>query len=129
MNKYYFSKIVDLTFDQTVDKLRNTISNHGFGIVTELDVTETFKKKLDVDFRNYRIFGACNPKAAFKAISIENKIGTMLPCNIIIQEFEDGKVEISAVDPVASMMAVENTQLADVAYEIKSQLADFIDNF
>ncbi|SFF97147.1 MULTISPECIES: DUF302 domain-containing protein [Salegentibacter] len=119
---YYFSKVLNDSFDEAIDKVTKELKEEGFGILTEIDVKETFKKKLDVDFRKYRILGACNPKMAHQAISAESKIGTMLPCNVIVQETEDGKTEVSAVDPVASMSAVENHKLGDVAQEVRSKL-------
>jgi len=103
------------------------LKEEDFGILTEIDVKETFKKKLDVDFRKYRILGACNPKMAHQAISAESKIGTMLPCNVIVQETEDGKTEVSAVDPVASMSAVENHKLGDIAQDVRSKLKTVIE--
>ena len=126
---YYFSKISELDFDSTINKIQENIQNYGFGIISEIDVTATFKKKLNADFRKYRILGACHAPSAFKAISIENKIGTMLPCNIIVQELEDGKIEVSAVDPIQSMMAVQNEQLGAVASEVRDNLKKFIDEF
>ncbi len=119
---YYFSKTLDIPFDEAIDKVTMELKEEGFGILTEIDVKETFKKKLDVDFRKYKILGACNPQMAHKAISAESKIGTMLPCNVIVQEVEKGKTEVSAVDPVASMKAIENDDLGVVAQEVRSKL-------
>lgn len=119
---YYISKKVDYTFDQAIDKVTEELKEEGFGVLTEIDVTDTLKKKLDVDFKKYRILGACNPEFAHLALQHEDKIGTMLPCNVIVEEHEDGSVEISAVDPMASMQAVENAELAAVAGEVKSKL-------
>ena len=119
---YYFSKTLDTSFDDAIDKVTKELKKEGFGILTEIDVKETFKKKLDIDFRKYRILGACNPQMAHKAISAESKIGTMLPCNVIVQEVENGKTEVSAVDPVASMTAVENDDLGSIAQEVRSKL-------
>ena len=99
----------------------------GFGILTEIDVQETLKKKLNVDFRRYKILGACNPPFAYKALTAEDKIGTMLPCNVIVQEISDGKVEVTAIDPLASMQAVENPALKGIASEISSRLKTVID--
>jgi uncharacterized protein (DUF302 family) len=124
---YYFTKIIDASFDEAIDMVTKELKDEGFGILTEIDVKETFKKKLDIDFRKYRILGACNPKMAHQAISAESKIGTMLPCNVIVQETEDGKIEISAVDPVASMSAVENDKLGGIAQEVRSKLKAVID--
>lgn len=111
---------MDTSFDEAIDKVTKELKEEGFGILTEIDVKETFKKKLDVDFRKYRILGACNPQMAHQAISAESKIGTMLPCNVIVQETKDGKTEVSAVDPVASMSAIENDRLGSIAQEVQS---------
>jgi uncharacterized protein (DUF302 family) len=124
---YYFTKIINASFDEAIDMVTKELKDEGFGILTEIDVKATFKKKLDIDFRKYRILGACNPKMAHQAISAESKIGTMLPCNVIVQETEDGKIEISAVDPVASMSAVENESLGGIAQEVRSKLKAVID--
>lgn len=124
---YYFSKILDNSFEEAIDKVTKELKEEGFGILTEIDVKETFKKKLDVDFRKYKILGACNPKLAHQAISSESKIGTMLPCNVIVQETEDGKTEVAAVDPVASMSAVENKELGATAQEVRSRMKTVIE--
>ncbi len=123
---YYFSKKLDLSFDEAIEKVTETLKGEGFGILTEIDVKETLKKKLDIDFRPYKILGACNPPFAHKALEAEDKIGTMLPCNVIVQQLDDG-VEIAAVDPVASMMAVENDQLGEVASTIQNKLKSVIE--
>ena len=125
---YYFSKTVDYTFDQVIEKITEELKKEGFGILTEIDVKETFKKKLDVDFRKYKILGACNPQMAYQAIQHEPRIGTMLPCNVIVQELENGKVEVSAVDPVASMQAVKNDKLGEIAKEVRTKLQTVIEN-
>ena len=124
---YYFSKVLDDSFEAAIDKVTKELKEEGFGILTEIDVKETCKKKLDVDFRKYRIRGACNPQMAHKAISAESKIGTMLPCNVIVQETEDGRTEVSAVDPVSSMTAVENDELGGIAQEVRSKLRTVIE--
>ena len=124
---YYFTKVLDTSFGEAIDKVTQELKEEGFGILTEIDVKETFKKKLDVDFRKYRILGACNPQMAHKAISTESKIGTMLPCNVIVQETEDGKTEVSAVDPVASMSSVKNDELGSIAGEVRDKLKTVID--
>ncbi|MDT0690948.1 DUF302 domain-containing protein [Salegentibacter sp. F188] len=124
---YYFSKILDTSFEEAIDKVTNELKEEGFGILTEIDVKETFKKKLDVDFRKYRILGACNPQMAHKAISTESKIGTMLPCNVIVQETQGGKTEVSAVDPVASMTAIDNRELGGIAGEVREKLKTVIE--
>ncbi|MCC8359088.1 DUF302 domain-containing protein [Salinimicrobium sediminilitoris] len=124
---YYFTTTLKDDFDTAIQKVTEELKKEGFGILTEIDVKETFKKKLDVDFRKYRILGACNPQMAHQAISAESKIGTMLPCNVIVQETEDGKVEVSAVDPVASMQAVKNDTLGGVATQVRDKLKKVIE--
>jgi len=126
--KYYFNKKIDVTFEEAVEKVTEELKKEGFGILTEIDVKATFKKKLDVDYPNYRILGACNPPFAYKALQTENKIGTMLPCNVIVQEHETGEVEVSAVDPMASMQAVENEELGAIAGEVRTKLQNIINN-
>jgi uncharacterized protein (DUF302 family) len=124
---YYFTKIVKTSFDEAVEKVTAELKKEGFGVLTEIDVKETLKKKLNVDFRRYKILGACNPPSAYKALTAENKIGTMLPCNVIVQEVSDGKVEVTAIDPLASMQAVENPALKEIAAEISKKLKTVID--
>lgn len=125
---YYFSKTLNTDFDSAISKVTDELKKEGFGILTEIDVKETFKKKLDVDFRKYRILGACNPNFAFEAIKSEDKVGTMLPCNVVVQEHEDGKIEVSAIDPIASMMAIKNSALGDVANTVSDKLRRVIEN-
>lgn len=125
---YYFTKTVNDNFDQAIEKVTEELKKEGFGILTEIDVKETFKKKLDKDFRKYRILGACNPNMAFQAIEAESRIGTMLPCNVIVQELDNGKVEVSAVDPVASMQAVDNNSLGPIAKQVREKLQKVIEN-
>lgn len=125
---YYFSKTLTTDFDSAITKVTEELKKEGFGILTEIDVKETFKKKLDVDFRKYRILGACNPNFAFEAIKAEDKIGTMLPCNVIVQERENGDIEVTAVDPVASMMAIQNNALGSVAEAVREKLGRVIQN-
>lgn len=119
---YYFSKEVKLTFEQAIEKVTNELSKEGFGILTEIDVSSTLKKKLNVDFPKYQILGACNPPFAYKALLAEDKIGTMLPCNVVVRESSHGKIEIAAVDPIASMMAVKNEALNEIAIEVQQKL-------
>jgi uncharacterized protein (DUF302 family) len=126
--QYYFNKIVEMTFEETIDKVTEELKREGFGVLTEIDVKAALKKKIDVDFRKYRILGACNPSYAYKALLAEDKIGTMLPCNIIVQVKEDGRVEVAAIDPIASMQAVENESLGGIALEIQSKLKKVIEN-
>jgi uncharacterized protein (DUF302 family) len=125
--KYYFNKTIKGTFEEVIEKVTQGLKAEGFGILTEIDVTATLKKKLDVNFKKYRILGACNPPYAHKALQAEDKIGTMLPCNVIVQEIEDGVIEVAAVNPMASMQAVENEKLNDVANEITSMLENVIE--
>ncbi|MDO8992289.1 DUF302 domain-containing protein [Daejeonella sp.] len=125
---YYFSKILNTDFDSAISRVTDELKKEGFGVLTEIDVKETFKKKLDVDFRKYRILGACNPNFAFEAIKSEDKVGTMLPCNVIVQEHEDGRIEVSAVDPIASMMAIKNDSLGEVASAVSGKLRRVIEN-
>lgn len=119
---YYFSKIIHLPFDAAITRVTEALKQEGFGVLTEIDVRATLKKKLDVDFRNYRILGACNPPFAHQALLAEDKIGTMLPCNVIVQELAPGTVEIAAIDPVASMSAVENPGLAEIGMQVRAKL-------
>ena len=125
---YYFSKVLDVSFEEAISKVTEELKKEGFGILTEVDVKTVLKKKLDVDMQNYKILGACNPKFAHKALQLEDKIGTMMPCNVIVQETAEGKVEVAAVDPVSSMQAVDNPNLGKVAEEVRSKLKKVIDN-
>jgi len=124
---YAYSTISDRSFDDTIAHVTDKLKEEGFGVLTEIDVKETLKKKLDVDFKKYRILGACNPEFAHKALQAEDKIGVMLPCNVIVEEHEDGTVEVSAVDPVASMQAVENDNLQPIAEQVRANLKKVID--
>jgi uncharacterized protein (DUF302 family) len=124
---YYYSKVVDLSFEEAIQRVTEELKKEGFGILTEIDVKATLKKKLDVDFRNYKILGACNPPFAYQALQAERMIGTMLPCNVIVQEVNDGKVEVAAVDPIASMQAVENPALAGIAEQVQRKLKAVIE--
>ena len=125
---YYFSKIIESDFDDAVGRAKAALESKGFGILTEIDVKATLKKKLDVDFHPYLILGACNPKLAHQALQHEDKIGTMLPCNVIVQQLDGGRVEIAAVDPVASMQAVGNPQLGEVAGTVRQKLKDVVES-
>lgn len=124
---YHFSKRLDLPFDQAVARVTEALKREGFGILTDIDVRATLKAKLGEEFRSYRILGACNPQLAHRALTLEDKIGTMLPCNVIVQQHEGGGIEVSAVDPVASMRAIENPGLAEVAKEVQARLKRVID--
>ena len=119
---YHFSKKLDLPFDQAVARVMEALKREGFGILTDIDVKATLKANLGEAFRPYRILGACNPQLAFRALQLEDKIGTMLPCNVIVQEHPGDGVEVSAVDPVASMQAIGNPALAEVAKEVQAKL-------
>ncbi len=119
---YHFSKITDLPFDQAVARVREELAKEGFGVLTEIDVQATLKKKIGAEFRPYLILGACNPQFAHRALQAEDKIGTMLPCNVVVQQKPGQGVEVSAVDPVASMAAIHNVDLAGIAGEVRSRL-------
>ncbi len=123
---YYFSKTVQTTFDDAVSRVTEELKKEGFGVLTSIDVKETLKKKIDVDFRNYRILGACNPQFAYQALQAEDKIGTMLPCSVIVQEIEGVGAEIAAIDPAASMQAVGNPALAKIADQVRAKLRTVI---
>ena len=124
---YYFNKTLRLSFEDAIDKVTEELQKKGFGILTEIDVKETLKKKLDVDFRKYKILGACNPPFAHKALQEEDKIGAMLPCNVIVQEKGENETEVAAIDPIASMQAVENPGLGDVAKDVQKMLKSVIE--
>jgi uncharacterized protein (DUF302 family) len=119
---YYFSKTLDIPFDEAVEKVKAELKKDGFGVLTDIDVKKTLNEKLGVDFRKYRILGACNPSFAHEALLAEDKIGTMLPCNVIVQELAAGRVEVAAIDPVASMQAVQNPELGTIGLEVRGKL-------
>ena len=123
---YYFSTKVTGTFEQVVQKSTEALKKQGFGVLTDIDVKATMKKKLDVELKNYRILGACNPNFAYQALHKEDKIGTMLPCNVIVQELDGGDIEVAAIDPIASMQAVQNPDLQEVAQEVRKRLQTVI---
>jgi len=123
---YHFSKTVSLPFDAAVAAATAALKKHGFGVLTQIDVKDTLNKKIGVDFRPYLILGACNPKLAYEALTLEDKIGTMLPCNVVVQQRDGGAVEISAVDPVASMSAIENPKLGAVADRVRDLLRQVV---
>jgi uncharacterized protein (DUF302 family) len=124
---YYFSKIVNLSFEEAVQRVTEQLKQEGFGVLTDIDVKATFKKKLDVDFRNYRILGACNPPFAYRALQAERMVGTMLPCNVIVQEVNESQTEIAAIDPVASMQAIDNPELAEIAGQVRLKLKSVVE--
>lgn len=123
---YYFSKLLEMPFDQAIKHVTQALAAKGFGVLSTIDVQATMKKKLNVEFRPYTILGACNPEFAHKALQSEDMIGTMLPCNVVVQEMSKGSVEVSAVDPVASMMAVANPKLATIAGEVRDLLKQVV---
>lgn len=124
---YYFAKILDLPFAEAITHVTEALKEEGFGVLTQIDVRTTLKKKLDADFRNYVILGACNPPYAYQALQAEDKIGTMLPCNVIVQELAGGGVEVAAIDPIASMQAIQNPELGDVAATVQAKLKAVVD--
>ena len=130
MSTYHFSKTLPkgVHFDDAIARATEALKSEGFGVLTEIDVMATLKKKLDVNFRPYRILGACNPQFAYQALQSEDKVGTMLPCNVVVQQHDDGTIEVSAIDPVASMRAVQNNALGGVATEVQAKLKRVIDS-
>lgn len=126
---YYFSKTLrNITFDDAIVQVTAELKNAGFGVLTEIDVKETLKKKIDVDFKKYKILGACNPHFAYKSLLREDKIGVFLPCNVVVEEQENGEIEVTAVDPIASMMAVKNEALHAIAGEVRQNLKKVIES-
>ncbi|MFO7790214.1 MAG: DUF302 domain-containing protein [Bacteroidota bacterium] len=126
--KYYIGKTLNTDFESAISKTKEALQKEGFGVLSEIDIHEKLKSKLDVDFRKYKILGACNPPLAYQALQKENKIGTMLPCNVIVQQLDDNLVEIAAIDPFASMQAVENEALLELAKQVKQKLENVISN-
>ncbi len=126
--KYYFEKTLNCSFEEAVKRVTEELKKEGFGVLTEINIHEKLKEKLGVDFRKYRILGACNPAFAYKALQEEDKIGTMLPCNVIVQQISETQTEVAAVDPMASMQSVENEKLASVANEVQQKLKHVIHN-
>ena len=125
---YYFAKTLTVDFDEAISRTIAALKNEGFGIITDIDVADTFRKKLGIDYRRYRILGACNPQLAHRALQIENKVGTMLPCNVVVQEIDGGQSEVAAIDPVASMQAIDNPSLQQAAAEVQLRLRHVIDH-
>jgi uncharacterized protein (DUF302 family) len=125
---YYFSKVLALSFDAVVAEVSQKLKDEGFGVITEIDVTKTLKDKIGVEFRPYRILGACNPSLAHEALKLEDKVGTMLPCNVIVQVLAPGRVEVAAIDPVASMAAIDNPALLEKAQIVRSKLEKVINS-
>ncbi|WP_187263014.1 DUF302 domain-containing protein [Pontibacter beigongshangensis] len=125
---YHFTKRVSYSYPEALEKTKEALGKEGFGVISEIDLKDKFKEKLGVDFREYKILGACNPKLAFQAIEQEDKIGTMLPCNVLVQEHESGEVEITAINPMETMSAIGNTQLESIAKEVSQKLKTVIDS-
>ena len=119
---YYISKMLPIAFDEAVTRTIDALKKEGFGIITEIDVKETLKKKIGIDFPCYRILGACNPALAYEALKLENKVGTMLPCNVVVRDAGGGQTEVAAVDPVASMQAIDNPELKQAAQQVRAHL-------
>jgi uncharacterized protein (DUF302 family) len=124
---YYFSKTIQASFEEAIDRATESLKKEGFGVLTEIRIHEKLKEKLGVDFNRYTILGACNPAFAYKALRAENKIGTMLPCNVIVQEIGNGEIEIAAVNPIESMKAIRNPELGAVAAQVTEMLKRVID--
>lgn len=124
---YFYSKTLNVPMDEAIERVTAELKEDGFGVLTEIDVKETLKKKLDVEFRPYRILGACNPNFAHQALQAEEHIGLMLPCNVIVQDQGNGRTEVAAIDPIASMQAVENDQLGGIATQVRDRLKAVID--
>ena len=123
---YYFSKTLEMPFDEAIRHVTGALAGKGFGVLTTIDVRATMKQKLDIDFKPYTILGACNPQFAHRALQVEDKIGTMLPCNVVVQETGNGRVEVSAVDPAASMQAIDNPKLASIAGDVRGLLKQVV---
>jgi len=119
---YYFARTLDADFEDAVARTRAALQAEGFGVITEIDVTDTLKSKIGADFRPYRILGACNPRLAYEALQLEDKVGTMLPCNVVVQQIAPGKTEVAAIDPVASMRAIDNPGLLEKAHLVGDKL-------
>jgi uncharacterized protein (DUF302 family) len=127
MMNYYYSRRTSLPFDDAIAAVAEKLKAEGFGVLTEIDVQATLKAKLGVDFRPYRILGACNPPFAHQALQAESRIGLMLPCNVIVQQTDDGAVEVAAIDPIASMQAVANPSLQKIAVQVGEKLRKVVE--
>ncbi len=125
---YYIGKTLNTDFNTAIERVKTSLLNEGFGVLTEINMSGTLKKKLGVDFRKYTILGACNPSLAYKAVQSERNIGTMLPCNVVVQEIEEKNIEVAAVDPYASMQAIDNDALKEIAQIVRGKLATVIEN-
>jgi uncharacterized protein (DUF302 family) len=125
---YYFTKTLPVGFEDAVNRVIGLLQQEGFGIITQIDVRDTLKKKINVDFRDYRILGACNPALAHEALQLEDKVGTMLPCNVIVQNIGNGRIEVAAIDPVASMQAIDNPRLKLAAERVREKLKKVVES-
>jgi len=125
---YYFTTELNCSYEEAIEKATVVLKSHGFGVLTQIDVHEKFKEKLGIEFRRYKILGACSPKHAYKALSHEDKIGTMLPCNVVVQEHGPNHIEVTGIDPIASMQAVENAQLGELAMEVRGMMQAVIED-
>lgn len=125
---YYFSKTVKIPFEEAITRVTEELKKEDFGVLTEIDVKETLKKKLGIDFRSYRILGACNPPFAYQALQAEDKIGLMLPCNVIVQEISNGMVEVAAIDPASAVKGIDNPELAKIAEQVRDKLSKVVAN-
>ena len=123
---YYLSRMLSVSFDEAVIRATDSLKTEGFGILTEIDVSATLKKKIGVDYPAYKILGACNPELAHEALMLENKVGTMLPCNVVVRDAGNGQTEVAAIDPVASMQAIDNPALKQAAGQVRSKLEKVI---
>lgn len=126
--KFYVNTKLDGEFNEILERVKAELSKEGFGILSDIDVASTLQKKLDVDFRKYRILGACNPPFSYKALQAEDKIGTLLPCNVIVQELEPGSIEVAAINPKASMQGVSNDEIEKIAEEVTDRLKKVIES-
>ncbi len=128
MVTYYMAAKLRMSFGEAIERTEEALKQEGFGIISRIDIQEALKTKIDVDFRPYTILGACNPKLAYEALQIEDKVGTMLPCNVVVQELGPQQAEVAAIDPVASMQAIENDELTKAAREVRTRLGRMIEN-
>jgi uncharacterized protein (DUF302 family) len=129
MNYYFEKELSNASFDEAIQKVTEELKKVGFGVLTEIDIQKTFKNKLNVDFRKYRILGACNPAFAHRALQSDMHVGTMLPCNVVVMENDDGSITVSVVDPVSSMLAVEHAEVKEIAREVQKKMQMVIDSF
>lgn len=125
---YFLVRNVDYSFDEAIERVTDELKKEGFGVLTEIDVKETLKKRIDVDFRKYKILGACNPKFAHQALSVESQLGVLLPCNVVVQEMENGKVIVSAMNPSVAMKVVDNPEMEEIAEAVSDKIKNALNN-